>query len=270
MNKEIKLAPRNGGACQNQAISRELRETPFLNPSAWQDKLANGSTDTWDGYRFETDWNGSTNYMRVGSSKNPFSTAYGSGVRFYSSDSIGKDRKLYAQWWNRTGNNLYLPNVIGYTGFWRNQSRQYHPRLEMVVFHYCDANGAVTHNYKVDELLQPGNNSSHYWAYGQGGQHDSGVDWHIAYQLPSNKRATIVNGDHRLFGMSWQITFRTPGGVTQGTVDGTFYQFRPIIADGNNAAELKDADWLKSGSRMVLPAYDNTYPRIDKTTIKLT
>lgn len=270
MNKDIKLAPRNGGAAINQAASRELRETPFLAPSAWQSKMANNSTDTFDGYTFETDWNGSTNYMAVGTSKDPFAKTLGSGVRFYSNDTIGKDRKLYVQWWNRTGNNLYLPNVIGYTGFWRNANRQYHPRLEMVVFHYCDSNGAVTHSYKVDQSMLLPNETEHWYVYGMTGQHDSGVDWHIAYRLPSSKRQTIVNGDHRLFGMSWQILYRTPSGVTQGTVDGTFYQFRPIIADGNNSPSLKEASWLQSGSRMVIPAADNTYPRIDKTTIKLT
>ena len=54
MNKEIKLAPRNGGASKDQNTTRELREAPFLSPSAWNSKMPNGSTDTFDGYTFQT------------------------------------------------------------------------------------------------------------------------------------------------------------------------------------------------------------------------
>ena len=121
----------------------------------------------------------------------------------------------------------------------------------------------------MDQALLPYNSAYHYWSYGQTGQHDSDVDWHMAYQLSSSKRNTIVNGDHRLFGMSWQITYRTPGGVVSGNVDGTFYQFKPIIADDNNAATLQDAGWLKSGSRMVIPAADNTYQGLIKKNIQI-
>ena len=254
---EIKLSPKVGHAPNNHGDINGLGEMPFLDYTKRVDKSANGSSDTFDGYTFQTDWNGSTNYM-LNNNGNPFAD-YNNSLQFYTNERIGKDRRLYYQWWNRSDSNLWLPNVIGYTGMWRHNDRQYHPRLQMVVFHYMDSNGNRTHDYKVDQNLKAYNGSSHYWRYDESGQHDSGVDWYIGYQLSESRRRTICEGDHRLFGMSWSILYRTA--AASHSMTGRFHSFKPIIGTGSSGATLSSASTCKSGKRMVLPAQGNTYPK---------
>ena len=258
---EIKLSPKVGHAPTNQSAIKDLREMPLLDYTKTVDKMANGSSGTFDGYQFKTDWNGSTNYMRTNNG-NIFSTNYDNGLRFYTSEKIGKDRRLFYQWWDRTNSNLWLPNVIGYTGLWKQNNRQYHPRLQMVVFHYMDSNGTRTHDYKVDQNLRSYSSSSHYWEYDNSGQQDSGSDWYIGYQLSSSRRNTITSGDHRLHGISISILFRTAAG--SATPDGRFWHFKPIIGSGSSGATLSNADTCKSGKRLVIPPRGNTYPKSGK------
>ena len=106
-------------------------------------------------------------------------------------------------------NNLFLPNVVGFTGSWSHTHSQYHPRLDMVCFHYCNKSGTRTYDYRPTTTLRSYSNSSHYWEFGKTGQHDSGSQWWIGYTLSSARRQTIFNGEHYLFGMSWDINFRT-------------------------------------------------------------
>ena len=255
---EIKLSPKVGHAPTNQSAINSLNKMPFLDYTTTVSKMAKDTKETFDGYEFHTDWNGSTNYMRTNDG-DPFNTYNNGDLRFYSSEKIGKDRRLFYQWWDRANSNLWLRNVIGYTGLWRHNNRQYHPRLQMVVFHYMDSNGNRTYDYKVDQILKPYNSSAHFWRYDESGQHDSGVDWYIGYQLSESRRRTICDGGHRLHGMSWSILFRTAAGSS--TLDGHFHSFKPIIGTGSSGATSSNADTCKSGKRMVLPASGNTYPK---------
>ena len=36
------------------------------------------------------------------------------GLRFTTTSTIGKDRNLYYQLWDRSNSNLWLPNVVGF------------------------------------------------------------------------------------------------------------------------------------------------------------
>ena len=255
---EIKLAPAALTAATSTQVMKDLGEIPMFDHTKTVDKMASDSRDTFDGYEFHTDWNGSTNYMRTNNG-NPFATNYDDGLRFYTSDKIGKDRRLYYQWWGRGTDNLWLPNVIGYTGLWNHTDRQYHPRLQMVVFHYMDANGNRTHDYKVDQNLRSYNSGSHYWAYDEGGQHDSGIDWWIGYQLSESRRRTICNEGHLLFGMSMSILFRTA--ASSDWPNCRYYGFKPIIGSGGSGASLKNLNDCRTGKRLVIPPYGNTYPK---------
>ena len=255
---KIDLAPQVGCFPNNHSDIIDLDVMPFLDHTKTVDKSAKDTRQTFDGYEFHTDWNGSTNYMLTNNG-NPFAGYGGDSLRFYTTEKIGKDRRLFYQWWDRSNSNLWLPNVIGYTGMWRHNDRQYHPRLQMVVFHYMDSNGNRTHDYKVDQNLKAYNSSSHYWRYDESGQHDSGVDWYIGYQLSESRRRTICEGDHRLMGMSWSILYRTA--AASHSMSGYFHNFKPIIGTGSAGAISANASSCKSGKRMVLPAYGNTYPK---------
>ena len=255
---EIKLSSKVGHAPNNQGDINGLPEMPFLDYTTTQDKSAKDTKETFDGYEFHTDWNGSTNYMLTNNG-NPFADYDNNPLRFYTTERIGKDRRLYYQWWNRSSSNLWLPNVIGYTGMWRHSDRQYHSRLQMVVFHYMDSNGTRTHDYKVDQVLKPWNSSLHFWRYDESGQHDSGVDWYIGYELSESRRRTICEGDHYLHGMSWSILYRTA--AASHSMSSYFHSFKPIIGTGASATTLSNAATCKSGKRLVLPARGNTYPK---------
>ena len=266
MATRVKLSCKLGTCPTNQSAQNDLSEMPMLDYDRTVDKMPNNSSDTFDGYTFKTDWNGSTNYMRTNNG-NPFSTSKDNGLRFYTSSTIGKDRRLYYQWWNRS-DNLFLPNVIGFTGSWANTNRQYHPRLDMVVFHYCDKSGNRSYDYKVDYALRGHNESSHYWNYGNTGQHDSGSQWWIGYALSTARRQTIFNGQNYLFGMSWDIKFRTAG--LSDYADCRFWNFRPIIAENSTGTiTLTSAANCNSGHRLVIPTRGNSYP-VSSNVMRLT
>ena len=258
MTIELTLSSQVGKAPTNQAAINSLDEQPMLDYTKTVSKQANGSKNTFDGYEFKTDWNGSTDVV-VPPTGNIFATNYSDGLRFVTNTTIGKDRDYYYQIWNRNSSNLWLANVIGFTGLWRHNNPQYHPRLEMVCFHYMDSSGNRTIDYRPTEALRGHNQSNHYWNYGNSGQHDSGVDWWIGYQLNSaSRRQYIHDGDHRLLGMSLQIKFRTAAGSR--TADGRFWNWKPIIAKDGGGAALADANTCKQGKRLVIPARGNTYP----------
>lgn len=257
MAQRIKLSCKLGTAPTNQSAQNDLAEMPMLDYDRTVDKMPNGSKDSFDGYEFKTDWNGSTNYLRTNNG-NPFSTNSDNGLRFYSSETIGKDRRLYYQWWNRS-DNLFLPNVVGFTGSWKNANRKFHPRLDMVCFHYCDKSGTRTFDYRPTESLRSHSESNHYWTYGNSGEHDSGSQWWIGYILSSSRRQAIYNGEHYLFGMSWDIKFRT--GAGSHTADGRFWNFRPIIAESSSGSiTLQNSSTCNSGHRLVIPTRGNSYP----------
>ena len=164
----------------------------------------------------------------------------------------------FVQYWDRFNSNLWLPDVIGFTGMWQHNNRQYHPRLEMVCFHYMDRTGARAGDYRPTEALRSYSSSNHYWEYGNSGQQDSGSQWWIGYQLPSNRRQTVFNSQLYLHGISLQILYRTAASAQ--TPDGRFWNFKPIIAKDTSGATLSNADTCKSGQRLVIPARGNTYP----------
>ena len=60
----ITLSSQVGHAPTNQTALNNVGYQPMLDYTTYQDKMPNGSNETFDGYKFETDWNGSTNYMR--------------------------------------------------------------------------------------------------------------------------------------------------------------------------------------------------------------
>lgn len=254
---EIKLASQIGRYPNNHGDINGLESMPFLDHTKTVDKSAKDTKETFDGYEFHTDWNGSTNYMLTNNGS-PFANYDDNSLRFYTTEKIGKDRRLYYQWWNNTSSNLWMPNVVGYTGMWRHNDRQYHPRLQMIVFHYMDAAGNRTHDYKVDQNLKLYSAVSHYWRYDESGQHDSGVDWYIGYQLSENRRRTICQGGHLLMGMSWSILYRTA--AASHSMSGNFHSFKPIIGDSNGSTAQASASECKSGKRLVIPAYGNTFP----------
>ena len=253
----ITLSSRIGHAPTNHEASRNVGYQPMVNPATYMDKMPDGSNDTFDGYKFETDWNGSTNYMRTDNG-NLFAENFDDGLRFYTSSKIGKDRKLYYQYWDRFGTNMWLPNVVGFTGFWRHNNRQYHPRLQMVCFHYMDRDGNRGGDYRPTENLFSYSSSNHYWEYDNSGQHDSGSDWMIGYQLPANRRQTVFNSQLYLHGISLQILFRTA--AASQTPDGKFWNWKPIIAKDKESVSKSDAATCKSGQRLVIPAIGNTWP----------
>ena len=253
----VTLSSQVGHAPTNQSALNNVGYQPMLDYTTYQDKMANGSKDTFDGYEFKTDWNGSTNYMRSNQG-NIFANNADDGLNLYTSERIGKDRRLYVQYWDRFNSNMWLPNVIGFTGMWKHNNRQYHPRLEMVCFHYMDRTGTRGGDYRPTEALRSYSSSNHYWNYGNSGQHDSGSEWWIGYQLPANRRQTVYNSQLYLHGISLQILFRTA--ASSQTPDGRFWNFKPIIAKDTGGAELSGADVCKSGKRLVIPARGNTYP----------
>lgn len=265
MTQNIRLAHRTGYCPKDQNAIKDTESIPFLNHNKVINKNQNGTSDTFDSYTFKTDWNGSSSYLRY--SGNMFSKNHSSGLRFYTSTTIGKDRRLYYQIWERSGPNLYLPNVIGFTGMWRNTNRTYHPRLDMVCFHYCNSNGTRTLDYRPTEALVAFSESNHVWHYGKTGTHDSGSDWYIGYQLTSGRRTTIVNNDHRLLGISLDIDFRT--GAGSAVADGTFWHFQPIISVNGHSAALATASSCKGGNRMVIPSDGNNYP-VSSSHMRLT
>ena len=107
---KVKLAPRVGYAPNSQGDISSLDEMPFLDHTKTVDKSAKDTKETFDGYEFHTDWNGSTNYMLTNGGS-PFAD-YDNCLNFYTNERIGKDRRLYYQWWDRNNSNLWLPNVI--------------------------------------------------------------------------------------------------------------------------------------------------------------
>ena len=162
---------------------------------------------------------------------------------------------------------MWLPNVVGFTGLWNMDHPQTHPRLDMVCFHYMDSDGNRAGDYRPTEILRSFSSSNYYWEYGNSGQHTSGVDWYIGYQLPSNRRATVYNSDLRLHGISFDIKYRTSASARNAS--GTFYRFAPIIAKDGNSVIRTDAAECQSGTRLVIPAYGNKYPN-PSTSIKIT
>ena len=258
MTTQIRLSSQIGYAPSNHSESRNVGYQPMCDHNTYINKMANGSEDTFDGYRFYTDWNGSSNPMATPSG-NLFSENHADGLRFTTTSTIGKDRNMYYQLWNRSTSNLWLPNVVGFTGFWKHNDRQTHPRLRMVCFHYMDANGNRSGDYRPTENLFAYNSSSHYWRYDESGQHDSDVDWMIGYQLPSNRRSTVYNNNLYLHGISLQVLYRTSAIARHA--DGRFWNFKPIIAKDANSVTTANATTCKSGKRLVIPAVGNTYPK---------
>ena len=59
----IKLSPRVLSAATSTSVMKDLGEIPMFDHTKTVDKMAKDSRDTFDGYEFHTDWNGSTNYM---------------------------------------------------------------------------------------------------------------------------------------------------------------------------------------------------------------
>ena len=112
-----KAPPRNRWL-SNQTNSGDYPLCNLLT-NATRDHMANGSINDADGYRFKTDWNGSTNYMRM--TKGDISSkTRTNGLYLYTSDTIGKDRDLWIQYYNLYEGPLSR-NVIGFTGMWRPQ-----------------------------------------------------------------------------------------------------------------------------------------------------
>ena len=254
----ITLSSQLGYAPTNQDAVRNVGYQPICDHTKAVDKMPNGSQDTFDGYRFYTDWNGNSNPMHTPSG-NLFATNYDDGLRFHTSSTIGKDRNLYYQLWDRNSSNLWLPNVVGFTGFWRHNDRQTHPRLRMVCFHYMDKDGNRAGDYRPTVNLRSYDSSNHYWEYDNSGQHDSGSDWWIGYQLSSSYRATVYNSQMYLLGISMQILFRTSAIARHA--DGRFWNFKPIIAKDSGSVSLANATTCKQGRRLVIPARGNTYPK---------
>lgn len=264
---QIKLSPKLGTAPTNQAASRALPEMPIVDYRRTVDKMPNGSKDTFDGYEFKTDWNGSSNPMATDNG-NIFSTDHDRGLRFYTTDTIGKDRKLYYQYWDRSVSNMWLPNVIGFTGLWRHNHPQTHTRLAMVCFHYMDKDGNRAGDYRPTEALRGHSESNHYWNYDNSGQHDSGVDWWIGYQLSPTYRSRVFNSQMYLMGMSFQFVWRTSASARHA--DCRYWNFKPIIAESaTGSASLQSAATCQTGRRLVIPAQYNTYPR-SGNSIKIT
>ena len=113
----ITLSSQIGHAPSNHGESRNVGYQPMCDHTKYINKMANGSKDTFDGYEFKTDWNGSSNPMNTPAG-NLFATDHDDGLRFWTKDTIAKDRKMYYQLWDRHNSNLWLPNVVGFTGFW--------------------------------------------------------------------------------------------------------------------------------------------------------
>ena len=57
----ITLSSQIGHALSNHGESRNVGYQPMCDHTKYIDKMANGSKDTFDGYEFKTDWNGSSN-----------------------------------------------------------------------------------------------------------------------------------------------------------------------------------------------------------------
>lgn len=260
-NQQINLALNAGYAADGAGTVQGLRRIPFMDVGAsWIDQNINGRTLTYDGYEFKTDWNGSTNYLRV-RSNDVFATQELQGLHLDTTETIGKDRSLIVQYYNLT-TNLFPPNVIGYTGLWKNYRRDFHPRLDMVVFHYMDKYGNRNYSFKVDRPLYDHNENLHTWRYGATGQHDSGVTWRIGYTIDPSRYSDIFATNRYLYGMTMQIQYRT--GAGSHTCDGRFWHFKPIIAKSSSASDVPSlndiAATLNSGNRLVIPADGNTWP----------
>lgn len=254
---QIQLSSKLGCAPTNQSALENVGPQPMLDHTKVIDKMPNGSKDTFDGYEFKTDWNGNSNPLAVNNG-NIFATDSNDGLRFYTTDTIGKDRDLYFQIWERWNSNLYLPNVIGFTGMWRCDHPQTHPRVDMVCFHYCDRDGNRAGDYRPTEALRSHSDTNYYWNYGNSGQHTSGVNYWIGYQLTSGRRRTVYSSQMYLMGMSIQIRYRTSASARNASC--RLWNWKPIIAESESGASLQNADTCKSGKRLVIPAYGNTYP----------
>lgn len=238
---EIFKSPGKGRWLSNQSNSRDYPYTPLLTNTN-VDHMADGSSATYDGYTFKTDWNGSTNYMRY-TRGDISSRTRTDGMHLYTWDTIGKDRDLWVQLQNNSEGPMSR-NVVGYTGLWQPRDNSGHIcRLDMVVFHYMDENGNRTADYKVNYNLHSYSSSSHYWEYGNTGSKDVNVDWHIAYVISPGNRSSVVNNGWLLRGMSMQIRFRTPTSG-QKKVDGYYYNFAPITANpgSTNLSSISAAD----------------------------
>jgi len=220
------------------------------------DKSGSGKKQTFDSYEFKTDWNGSTNYMRT-SKGDISSTNRTSGLRLFTSEKIGKDRYLWYQYWDASSKGPWNKNVVGYTGLWWHDDRQYHPRLEMVAFHYMDVNKNRTKDMTVDINLHGGYNSDNrYWQYGETGQHTSQVHWHIAYALHPRRRREVVDNGYVLHGMSLQFKYRTAAG--SGNPNAYFFNFKPIIGDTSGNLNSISASSASSGKGQILYSRENT------------
>ena len=166
---ELTLSSQVGKAPTDQSTINALKIQPMLDHTKTVSKHANGSKSTFDGYEFKTDWNGSTDVV-VPPTGNIFATDYSDGLRFVTNQTIGKDRQYFYQFWDRGDSNLWLANVIGFTGLWSHNNRQYHPRLEMVCFHYMNSSGTRTVDYRPTQILRSFSSSNHYWEYGNTAQ----------------------------------------------------------------------------------------------------
>lgn len=221
------------------------------------DKSANNTSDTFDGYTFKTDWNGSSNPMRV-TKGDISSTTKSGGLRFYTDGKIGKDRYLYYQYWDMN-KGPWHPRVVGYTGLWEITHRQYHPRLDMVVFHYMDKNKRRVADYKVNVNLHGGYNGNsgvNYWEYQNTGQHNRLEEWHIAYALTESRIKEVINNKWLMFGMSMHIKFRTAASTDYA--DGTFWSFKPIIGKSNGTLTSINAVNAKAETGQLLYTRQNT------------
>ncbi len=260
-NQQINLALKTGYAADGVGTVQGLKRIPFMDVgSSWVNQNVNGRTLTYDGYEFKTDWNGSTNYLRV-RAQDIFSTYETQGLFLDTTDTIGKDRSLIIQYMNSNAN-LFPPNVIGYTGLWKNVRRDFHPRLDMVVFHYMDKYGTPNYSFKVDRPLYDHSETQHTWRYEATGQHDSGVAWRIGYTIDPSRYSDIFARNKYLYGMTMQIKYRT--GAGQHTCDGRFWHFKPIVAKSSSASMIptlsEEAAVLNSGERLIIPADGNTWP----------
>lgn len=256
-NKQVNLALANGYGADGISTIDSLKSIPFLDTEgSWVDNNVNGRTLSYDNYQFQTDWNGSTNYLRV-RAKDIFSIYDTQGLHLDTTDTIGKDRRLIIQYLD-TSKNLFPPNVIGYTGYWKNSRRDFHPRLDMVCFHYMDENGVRTFDYLVDRPLYDHSSTNHTWRYGSAGQHDSGSIWRIGYTINKDRYSAVVNQKRYLCGMTLDIKFRTAAG--QHTCDGRFWHWKPIVSTNTSVPSLSTGiNTLTTGDRLVIPA-SGTWP----------
>jgi hypothetical protein len=216
----------------NQTNSKDYPQCFLSNNSATAH--GNGQSRTFDGYTFKTssDFTSYLQWYKRDISSTELSNALEFGTK--PGETIGSDRDLWLQYYNTTDGPLSR-NVIGYTGLWYNDYTSHPARLDMVVFHYIDQYGNWKADYKVNNNLHSFSSSAYYWEYANTGSKQSGVDWHIAYAIDSNRRQTVCNNGWLLAGFSMQIRFRTP--VGQGSVKSRYYHFSPIMGKKNSSSQ---------------------------------